>query len=283
MALPLNQVLLKVEKALNDEIITDSGIKLYLDGSYSKEWNAAVTAKVAELPIKVNQKQKSIAEKISVGDEVAMSYQVISHLEFKSDSHRFMEVTEENPYFQEFANGKGEWIKCYALPARRGIAKAIWVGTYFDKRGQFIDGAQGTESDVQRWKSQFEYGKTDLYNHCNYFSYNGQDYWKADLNQIFAKKVDGHIIAVGDRIICKPIEEDVPANVKQSLNYNGDLKIRYQDRGRVISSTRNDIKKDYIISFQANHVEKYDLWGKQYFLIKERFVQGVWEKNNKKD
>lgn len=276
MAKPLTQVLLKVEKALNDEIITDGGLKLFLDSSYSKEWNAAVTATVSELPIKINSKEQKIADQISIGDEVAMSYQVVSDLEFKGDGEQFLQTTEDNPYVQEYATGSGKWIRCYALPTKKGLAKATWVGAYFDKNMNFIDGCQGDEAVLSRWKSQFSFNKTDIYNHVNLFSYNKQDYWKANLDQIFAKKVNGHVVAVGNRIICKPIESEVPDEVKKSLSYNGEMKVRYQDRGRVISSNKEGIKKDYVISFQPNHCEKYTLWGTDYFLINEKFVQGIY-------
>jgi hypothetical protein len=276
---PLNQILLTVEKKFQDELITDSGIKLYLDGTFEKNWNAAVTATVSQLPIKYSKQDKKTLDQINVGDEVAMSYMVVADLEFKGDGDRFQPTTEENPYLQEYANGKGEWIRCYALPVRKGIAKAIWVGAYTDKTGRLIDGCQGTESELARWKSQFQFGKTDIYNHCNLFSYNKQDYWKADPNQIFAKKINGHVVAVGNRVICKPIEEKVPDEVKKSLMYKDDVKIRYQDRGRVISSNKEGIKKDYVVGFQPNHVEKYQLWGQDYFLINEKYVNGIWSKN----
>lgn len=278
-ATPVNQVLLKVDKALNDEIITDGGLKLYLDPTYKKEQNVAVTATVCDLPKKVSKKEQRFLSKVNIGDEVAMSYQVVADLEFKGDGHRFMPTTEDNPYQQEYANGRGEWVRCYALPTRRGIAKATWVGVYINKLGQFIDGCQGTESEVSRWKAQFEFGKTDIYSHCNLFHFNKQDYWKADPSQIFAKKTDGHIVAVGNRIICKPIDEELPTHLKGNIIQTQDIKIRYQDRARVISSTRNDIKKDYIISFRPCDIEKYEMWGQTYYLINERFIQGVWSKN----
>lgn len=278
MQIPINQVLLKVDKALNDEIVTDGGLKLYLDPTFSKEWNAAVTATIFEIPAKVSKKDKRFLSQISIGDEVAMSFQVVADLEFKGDGDRFMATTEDNPHQQEYANGKGEWLRCYALPTRKGINKATWVGVYSNKRGEFIDGCQGSESDLARWKSQFPFGKTDIYNHRNLFSYNDNNYWKADPDQIFAKKVNGHVVAVGNRIICKPIDEDVPREKNDLIIRTQSIKLRYQDRARVISSTRKDIKKDYIISFRPMDIEKYTLWGQEYYLINERFVQGVWEK-----
>jgi hypothetical protein len=273
---PLNQVLLSVAKAINDEIITDSGVKLYLDGDYKREWNAAVTATIVELPTKVNPKEKKILDQLKVGDEVCISFQVVADFEFDGDGARFMQATDDNPHVKEFINGKGEWIKCYAIPKFTGISKIQWVGVYQDKFRKVVSGVQGTESELERWLAQFPFGKTDTYRFNNYFEYNGSDYWKCNLNQIFAKKVDGHLVAIGDRVICKPIEDDVPEEVKKSLGYGNDVKIRHQDRARVITSNKAGIKKDYVVGFDPKYVEKYEFYNKPYFLIKENFIHGIW-------
>lgn len=272
---PISQVLLSVKKALTDELITDSGIKLYFDGSFRKEWSAAVTATIAALPLKVNPKFKHIFDALSVGDEIAMDYRVVADFEFKSDALQFMPTTEDNPHVREYVNAKGEWVKVYALPGK--ISK-IWVGLYQDKNYNLIDGMQGSESQMERWLSQFPLGKTDIYTHNNLFSYEGKEYWKCDLDDIFAKKVKGHWMAVGDRVIMKPVEEVVPDKILVSELRGQDVKIRYQDRGRVITGGKNKgIKKDDIISFKPNHCEKYELDNKQYFLINEKLIDGKWQ------
>lgn len=277
-AKPISQVLLKVAKSLCDEITTDSGVKLYLDPTYNKSQNVAVTATIAALPLKVNPKEKYIYDQLKVGDEVAVSYQIVADLEFKGDGERFMQATEDNPHFKEFVNGKGEWIRCYALPNHKGILKIQWVGVYQNKQRDVISGVQGTESELERWMSQFEFGKTDIYSFNNYFEYDGKDYWKADLSQIFAKKVDGHLVSVGNRVIMKPIEEAIPKEIaNQLIKTTTDVKIRYQDRGRVITGGKEKgIKKEEIVSFKPNHLERYEFWGKQYYLINQNLIHGKW-------
>lgn len=275
-AKPLNQVLLRVDKALNDEIITDSGLKLYIDPTYRKEWCSAVTATIVDLPTKVSERDKKILKQLKIGDEVCISYQVVADFEFVGDGDRFMPATEENHYVKEFINGKGDWIRCYALPNRRGIAKIMWAGVYQNKFKKVVSGVQGTESELDRWLAQFPLGKTDIYSFNNLFEHKGKSYWKCDLSQIFAKKEKGKLIAVGDRIICEPVEEDVPTEVKIKLsNITDDIKIRYQDRGIVVSGGK--IKSGSIVSFSPNHCERYEFYGKPFFLIKQNFVQGVWQ------
>lgn len=274
---PVSQVLLYIEQALQDTIVTDSGLKLYISPDYKKEWQAAVTATIAALPIKVSKKDEAIISQLKIGDEVAMSYQVVADFEFKGDGHRFMPSTEDDRYTKEFVNGKGETVRVYGLAKRSGFKGLTWVATYQNKRREVIDGIQGDEETVERWLSQFPFGKTDEYTFNNFFEYNGTDYWKAFPDEIFAKKVKGHWVAIGDRIICTPIDEDVPVELLQKIQHHESVKIRRQDRATVLSGgKRMNLKKGDVISFNQSHVEKYRFNNLEYYLINERVVQGKW-------
>jgi hypothetical protein len=276
---PLSQVLLEIEKPLQDQLITDSGLKLYIDPTYKKEWQASVTARIAKLPSKYSPKEKAILDQLKVGDEVAVSFRVVADFEFKGDGHRFMPSREDNKYVREYFNGRGEWLSMYALQKRSGFTDVpMWAGILQDKYRNFVDGTQGSEEQVERWLSQFPMGKTDDYTFANFFEQGGNDYWKCDIGDIFAKKVKGHLVAVGNRVICKPIDESVPVNVAILLNPKGDeVKIRHQDRGRVLSGGKSiGVKRDQTVSFQPNHCEKYSFWGKDYYLIRDNLVCGVW-------
>lgn len=274
---PVSQVLLSIDKALQDEIVTDSGLKLYIDPSYSKEWNAASVATIVSLPINPTPKDKEILSKLYPGDVVAISYQVIADFEFKGDGGQFMPSTEDNPYVKEFINGKGETVRVYGLAKRSGFKGLTWIGTYQNKRREVIDGIQGNEEQVERWLSQFPFGKTDEYSFNNLFEYNGKDYWKCYPDQIFAKKVKGHWVAIGDRVMCKPIEEEAPAELLQLIQHHESVKIRYTDRATVISGGKKlNLKKGQVVSFSPGHCEKYKFGNTEYYLINERLVQGIW-------
>lgn len=275
---PVSQVFLHIDKALQDELVTDSGLKLYIDPSYRKEWQASVTATITELPAKVNPKEKNIIDNLQVGDEVAISYRVVADFEFKGDGHRFMECVEPNEYVKDFRNGKGDRLSVYALPKRKGLTHIpMWVGVCQDKRGEVISGVQGTEHEVSRWMAQFPLGKTDDYSFNNFFAYNGEDYWKCDLTEIFAKRVKGHLVAIGNRVICVPIDEEVPDEVLVGQRNGHTVQIRYQDRARVLSSGNKKFKKGEIVSFEPDKLEKYSFFGKDYYLINENFIQGKWQ------
>lgn len=274
---PVTQVLLKIDKPLQDSLITDSGLKFYISPDYKKEWQATVTATVVELPIKVNPKDKSILEKLYPGDEICVSYRVVADFDFGSDSHRFIECTEPNDYVKDYRNGKGERVSVYALPKRSGLTHIPeWVGIYQDKYGEIISGEQGTEDAISRWQSQFQFGKTDDYKFNNFFEYDKKDYWKCDPSEIFAKRVKGHLIAIGNRIICKPIDEDIPAELLPNIRHNDSVKLRYTDRARVLSSPNKNFKKDEVVAFNPTKMERYDFFGKQYYLIREDLVLGKW-------
>jgi co-chaperonin GroES (HSP10) len=275
--IPVSHILITIKQALQDEIVTDSGLKLYIAPDYKKEWQASVTGVIAALPLQKTGKDKDVLSQLKVGDEVCFSYQVVADFDFSSDGERFMPCVEENDYVKEFVNGKGEMIRVYALPKRSGFKGAIWCGVLQNKSKQLIDGVQGDEETVERWLSQFPLGKTDNYRFNNLFSFEGKDYWKSYPEQIFAKKVKGKWVAVGDRVICKPVDEKIKDQYFFDEKGKHEVMVRHQDRGRVLSGGKSKkLKKENIVSFSPVYIEKYDIEGTQYFLINENQVDGKW-------
>lgn len=267
-------MLLSIPKAFQDEIITDSGLKFYLDGSYRKEWTAAVTATVAALPDNPNPKHKHILDNLKVGDEVCVSYRVVADFNFRSDSDQYMLTTEENDRFREYVNAKGWWVKVYAF---KGKIFDTWAGIHQDSRMNLIDGIQGTQSEVETWLSQFPLGKTDRYTFNNFFEHDKQQYWRCDLDDIFCKKEKGHLKAIGDRVLCHMVENEVPQAMLIDAHKGKHVKIRYTDRGRVLTGGKSiGLKKDEVVGFDPKYVERYTFYGKEYYLIREDFVTGKW-------
>lgn len=274
MTSPIISCLVEISTAFQDEIVTPSGLRFFLDGSYNKNYTATVVGKIAALPIKAqSEKDAKILANLAIGDEVCISYMVVFDVEYESDGFQFMEVTEGSEMMRSWISGAGEKLDVVALP---GKIKPHWVGYYRNKFNQHVDGCEGDQSTVERWLSQFSMGKTDKYHHRNKFNFNGKDYWKADLQDIFAKRVNGEIVSVSNRVICEPVEEDMPLDIKYNIAQIGtDVKIRYQDRGLVISGGENKgINKGDIVAFPPNVLEKYEFFGKEYYLINESFVHG---------
>lgn len=276
MSHPLHCVLLKVDKAFQDEIITPGGLKLYLDGSYNKNFTVTVTARIAALPIKAQTtKEQQTLDLLSIGDEVCISYLTIFDLNYASEGEAFMATSEGSDFIRTWVNGRGDKLEVVALPALRKL-NPTWVGVLKNVRNELIDGTQGSQSDVERWLSQFQLGKTDNYTFSNLIVIDGQEYWKCDLSMIYAKKQGGNIISVGEKIICKPVEEKIPKYIKAQLSkITDDTKIRYQDRAKVIDAGVNQkFRKGEVIAFDPRFLEKYDCFGKELYIISEHLVHG---------
>lgn len=275
MGSPVTGIFVSIDKEFQDEIVTPSGFKLWLDGTYNKNFTASVTGKITALPITAKSEQhKNILRQLKIGDEVAFSYKVVSDIDYVSDGDQFMPSTEGDEQYREWVTGRGEKLHAYCLKNQRTWSD-IWIGYHLDRYNQHVDGIQGSQEDLEKWLSQFPIGKTDRYTHTNLFEFNGKKYWKCELDQIFAKKVDGKPVSVSNRVICLPVEEQVPLEVKQYLvKFGEDAKVRFYDRGKVVSGHTNldGVKRGDTVMFPERFLEKYEIWGKEYFLVNKMFV-----------
>lgn len=278
MVKTINHVFVEMASPLQDEIILNGGIKLYLAAEYNFEFNATTTGRVAGLPVIPKGELKEIPEQLSNGDEIVFSYQVVAKRKFKTDSERFVPTTEGNPYLKKWINSKGDVITVMAFKAAISYQ---WIGLVTTRTGERIDGTQGQEKDVERWLAQFAFGTGEQdFMFSNLFEVEDKDLWKVGYNEIFAKIVDGEIVALGDRVICTPIEIDGTDQVKIM---NGihlpafSVVARLYDRATVVSGAEElGIRKGDVISFDGNYAEKYDILGKKYFIIKKKRIQGIW-------
>ena len=282
MIQPINNVLLTLDRALQDEILIEGGLKLYLDPTYQVEWHSTVTGIVAGIPKHPTGLCKDVCEKLRIGDEIAFSYRVVSDRRYPKVEDYFSPMFEPLPERKEFRNSKGDSIKVVAMPAVHGKFNKIWVGFLTDRLGNHIDGCQGNEHEVDNWLSKFKFsGVQDMYFN-NLLNVKKNEYWRCAFTEILAKKDSkGRIKAINDRVICEPIEEDkkylweIENGI--SLPYQ-DLKIRYVDRAKLISGgIEMGYREGDIIGFSPNYIEKYDLFGKKYYLIKKKHIIGKWQ------
>lgn len=268
-----NKILLRVDRKLIDEIVTDSGFKLYLAPEYNFEDNATVTGVVSALP-------QNFSGNIAVGDSVAFSYHTISDREFPNTANYFVPICEPNGSLRLYQNGRGEKLR---MMAHQGAISVFWTGVYFNSRGQFEPekSTQGTEEQVERWvHSNFQFGNCEKFLHKNLLTINNEEYWKCGFENIFAKKVGDEIIAVGDRVLCEfidiPIERRI-SHIKGIKLPDTKVEIRLMDRAKVISGGEDiGLNKGDIVSFDERYVESYTLWGKKYALIKKSRCEGAW-------
>jgi co-chaperonin GroES (HSP10) len=278
-AKPINHIFLNLEKPIQDTIKLGD-LELYLDGSYRPEWNATVVGEVYSLPKNPKGTDGKVVSKLKEGDKVLFDYSVVAERKFESDGDYFTEITKDSPYYQKFKNGKGESLLIVAMP---GKISHIWVGTYHDKRGNFIDGCQGAEHNISRWKAQFNFGNTQSFFFKNLVDTGSKDVWKADYRDIFAKVENDELITVGNRIILEPIDIDLPQDVIKEMGVVDTInaKVRLGDRAKVLSVPDGvNLKKGDVVGFEPQFLEKYEYNNKQYYLIKSYRALGIWEDTN---
>ena len=276
---PINKVLVTLPSAFTEEIVTDSGFRLWKDASYSKEWNATVVGKVAAISDYTKPDSQVISDQLDVDMEVVFDYKVVSDFDFASDSNHFHLVTPvESIYLRKYTSKSGMWINVRAFPGTFGHQ---WNGWLQDKYLNRIDGAQGTEKDIEKWLAQFTFGKTDKYVFKNQLTVNKQPYWKVAYEQIFAKKVQGVWEAVGDKLLMIPLEVDVTEQVKISMGGihipESSLKARFYDRAILLSGGEEmGLQRGDIVAFDEKFLMKYEIEGRDYFLIRKSRINGKW-------
>lgn len=279
-AKPVNHIFLSLTKPIQDTIKMGD-LELYLDGSYRPEWNATVVGEVYGLPKNPKGDNAKVVSRLKEGDKVLFDYSVVAERKFESDGDNFTIARKDSEYYQKFINGKGEKLLIVAMP---GKITNIWVGTLHDKRGNFVDGCQGSEYDVERWKSQFAFGESQVFVFKNLIDTGKKDVWKADYRDIYAKIENDELITVGDRIILEPVDAVMPKDVilQMGIVDTIDVKVRLGDRARVLSAPENsNLKKGDIVGFEPQYLEKYEYNDKSYYLIKSHRALGIWEETEK--
>lgn len=273
--LAVNEPFLKIPKALQDEIILQNGQKLYIAAEWDIENNASVVGEVAYLPKVKKGENKEVLDQLKIGDDVAFSYSVCSATSFDDATENFIETSEGSDYLKFFQNGNGDRIKVMALP---GKIAPIWIGVLNNKKGEWIDGVQGRETDVNRWLSQFGWGDSSQLKFKNLFDIDGEDLWKCDYRNFFCKKEGDKIVALGDWIICEPVYMDKTTayNLENGVSLPPmSVALMLTDRAIVVDG--KGFEEGQIIGSAESLFGMYDLWGKKYMVIRKRNVKGLYK------
>lgn len=281
-AQPLHYAFVNISKAFEDTITTKNGMQFYIDTRFDKSHHVTTTGTIDALPISCKGAVKRIAKQLKKGDEVAFSYRVCADIDHIVTDGYFTEVTDEKSnLFKRWENGKGEKIVMVAMPtSTNGI---MWAGTYVDKYGELVSGEQGSESRVLNWLSQFSFQNADKFKFKNLIPIGNKDVWKVRIDEIFAKKTQDGLVAVGERLLLKPIDIDIK-NRLEIMNGiiipEKSVMMRFYDR----ATLQHDyaplgLKKGDIVSFEEKFVEKYEFYGEEYFLLKTSRCLGKWEQS----
>jgi co-chaperonin GroES (HSP10) len=268
-----NNVILSIGKPLQEYIETESGFKLILAGQeHRMEWNISVKGTVVSLP-----KDNFFDGKLQNGDEVYFGYFVCSDRSFDSDADFFNESVNEN-FLKIFYDGHGNKIQIIAVPS---IIDKQWVCSYIDKKGEFVHGKSGTEKEMERWLAQFTFGNVQKYRFENLIELNGEQFWKANQEFIFAKSVDNKPIALGKYVIATPIKYQVSKDelIKYGINIpESFMEATLSDRAVVFSGGEDiGLKIGQTVGYDGMYIQKYNFDGFEYIILEKDRILGIWE------
>jgi co-chaperonin GroES (HSP10) len=76
---PVDNYIIQLDKAFQDEITTPGGLKLYIDTKFSPEWNTTAIGKIVSLPSRLSKRPELSGKVIegAEGEEVIISYMVV--------------------------------------------------------------------------------------------------------------------------------------------------------------------------------------------------------------
>ena len=99
---PIDFLIVQLDKAFQDTIITDSGLTLFKGKSDTPEWDVTILGTVVSTPNRLSSKQelKGIEVEVVPGDKVLFSYLVVFDLDFKD---------RDNPVHHNLFYFEGQW------------------------------------------------------------------------------------------------------------------------------------------------------------------------------
>lgn len=106
---PANFLIVKMDKAFQDEIVFESGVKLFKPTDNEPEWHVSVTGTVISVPNRIQKKvdgyekpeYKGLKQDVKVGDTVIFSYMVCFDMDLKE---------RDTPVHANLFYHNGEWF-----------------------------------------------------------------------------------------------------------------------------------------------------------------------------
>jgi len=106
---PLNYVFVKMD-AFDDEVKTDSGVKLYKDTTYNPEWSTTVSAEALSIPAQVRQTahdNEGLTAFVKKGDTLLFRYLVVMQTTQEENTTRY--------HNQHLIDGEVWWKVDYSM------------------------------------------------------------------------------------------------------------------------------------------------------------------------
>lgn len=290
----LNNILVELPKAFQDEIIADGGTKFYKDTTFRPEWNVTVTGIVASVPGRLTlgdggnhsfyPDRPLINPIVQPGDEIIFSYIVVMN---RAQIDNVGDIFERDKPIDPFIT---TWTNPQRLRLFRVYHKndKYECGLFNLKTKEWLDKASCDEKGAQNFIDKYLVEENIGFNYKNLLPYDGHDYWKVDyINAIAIKRKDGRFEMIGDYVLLDPIiEPKKPFEQGLIEVYEIEQETDYKAIGKVISigeplkgHKKLSVKPNDIICSDIRYVEKYQIYGRDYWIIHQRYLYGKSEAN----
>jgi hypothetical protein len=291
MAVPTcieNNILVKLDKKFQDEIITDGGIKFFTDTTFKPEWNVTISGTVVSVPLKLTvgnggihsmiPERPNIQQIVKPGDELLFSYSVVMNR--KEENNRgevFEREKPTNPYVTEWKNPNGLMI------VREYLMNNNYRIALIDTKTMIIvDMVQGNKHDVESFMGRYMPSEDMKFNYNNLLQIDGEDYWMVDYFNAVAVKRDSGYEMVGGYVMLEPIREPFRGEYEGLIEiYEIAQDTDYRAIGKVISigeplvgNRKLSIKPNDTIVTDIRFVEKYHIDGKQCWIVRQKYIYG---------
>jgi co-chaperonin GroES (HSP10) len=284
-----NNILVELPKAFQDELITTNGLKFYQDTTFRPEWNVTIQGKVTSVPLKItagdglgqslDPDRPRIRPIVKPGDDLIFSYTVVmKRAQTDNTGEVFLRDNPTQPYVNTWTNYNGQKI------VRIYLQNDKWeVGLFDTKTKTWIDRLKGGERDVENFMGKYMPTENVGFNYNNLLPYDGKDYWMVDYAYAVAiKRALGVFDMIGDYVLIEPIREPNRGTYQGIIEvYEIAQDTDYRAIGKVLAigepltgDPKLSVKPNDIICSDIRYVQKYEIDGKDYWVIRQKHIYG---------
>ncbi len=284
-----NNILVELPKAFQDELIGSNGMKFYQDTTFRPEWNVTLQGKVVSVPRKITQgdggghsldpDRPRIRPIVKTGDDIIFAYTVVMN---RSQTDNAADIfTKDDPktlYVDIWRNYNGLRIVRIYLQNNR------WdIGLFDTKTNTVIDRLQGGELEVESFMGKYMPTENVGFNYRNLLPYEGKDYWMVDYSFAIAiKRAAGVFDMIGDYVLVEPIREPFRGTYQGLIEvYEIEQDKDFRAIGKIVSigppltgDVKLSVKPNDIICSDIRYVQKYEIDGHDYWVIRQKHIYG---------
>lgn len=283
-----NNILVKLDKKFQDEIVSDGGIKFYKDTTFRPEWNSTISGEVISVPMKItigdgqihslDPDRVRISQNVKPGDEIVFSYLVVMNRRMTDNAGEiFTREQPLSPYVTVWTNPNGlQIVREYLMNDKYQIAL---IDT---KSNIIVDVVKGSEKHVEDFMGRYMPTENHGFNYSNIFPFEDKDYWMVDYSNAIAIKRKNGYEMIGDYVLLQPIREPYRGTyegvievheIKQDTDFRATA--RLLSIGEPLKGDKRlNVKPDDIIVTDIRYVEKYEIDGKDYWVVRQKYIYG---------